>query len=264
MNIPIESIVAKAPQALLPVELHQLILDYTDFLTQIRIRCVNKLFYLKLEIRDFFHIAGKYQDLLTDNILRSYPFIRKICVRISDPKITTLNNFTHLEQLHAGALTDISDKDIRDLTNLTFLNAYHNPLITNVNHLTKLKVLDATMRSGIDDVGLYNLNLKELHVWGNIKITNLNHMTTLEILDVSGECGIGDEGIIELNLRELYARNNPKITKIKHMTRLEVLCAGGSCGISEEDIQSLNLKELYMDYNPKYTRPSVPRKLTPK
>ena len=43
--------------------------------------------------------------------------------------------------------------------------------ITNVNHMTNLKILDADGDCGIDNKGISKLNLIELHVAGNEKIT---------------------------------------------------------------------------------------------
>ena len=52
--------------------------------------------------------------------------------------------------------------------NLVELNASHNSKITNVNHMTNLKKLDAGGSDcGINDAGIKNLNLVELHAWDN-------------------------------------------------------------------------------------------------
>ena len=96
---------------------------------------------------------------------------------------------------------------------IRYLNATYNPKITNVNHLTNLKILWACGTSGIDDYGIKNLNLIELYAYNNPKITNANHLTNLKVLWAYGNSGIDDNGIKNLDLIELYAFNNPKITK---------------------------------------------------
>ena len=59
--------------------------------------------------------------------------------------------------------------------------------------MTKLKVLYASHKSGINDEGIKNLNLEKLNAYNNSKITNVNHMTKLKELDARGDCGIDDE-----------------------------------------------------------------------
>jgi len=161
-----------------PIEIYQLVLSYADFLSQIRLRCVCKTFYERLEIHDFFDVDTKYLGLLSDKILRSYPFIIR-------------------------------------------LYANYNEKITNVNHLTKLEVLDASgFYCGISSHGISRLSLKELYVDGNPKITDLNHMTRLEILNVSRNSSINNMSIQKLNLMELIAANNENITNVNHMNKL--------------------------------------------
>src|SRR5690606_39536294 len=55
--------------------------------------------------------------------------------------------------------------------NLIELYAYNNKKITNVNHMTDLKKLDASDGCGIDDEGISKLNLIELYATDNDKIT---------------------------------------------------------------------------------------------
>src|SRR5439155_22599640 len=88
-----------------------------------------------------------------------------------------------------------SDQGIVNI-NLQELNAGYNSEITNVNHMSKLIILDASGKCGIDDRGIINVNLQELHAQDNPKITNVNHMSKLIKLNASGECGIDDRCII--------------------------------------------------------------------
>jgi len=153
--------------------------------------------------------------------------------------------------------TSIADKDIKHL-NLITLNASNNRYITNVNHFTNLRILDASRYCGIDDVGLSDLNLIELDASDNIKITDINHMTNLKRLRANvsktiytclefyrSECGISDKSIESLNLEELYVNNNPKVSNIGHMTKLKVLSASSwFSNISDVSIANLNLEKL--------------------
>ena len=49
--------------------------------------------------------------------------------------------------------------------------ACDNSKITNVNHMTNLKILDASLDCGIDDNGIMNMNLQSLMTFCNPKIT---------------------------------------------------------------------------------------------
>ena len=106
----------------LPIEIWQQCLSHSEFLIQIRLRCVCKLFHEKLEVYKF------SDSKLTDDILRNYSFIRE-------------------------------------------LNAYNNPRITTVNHMSRLEILYAGWNCCIDDIGIQNANLKELYAYNNPKIT---------------------------------------------------------------------------------------------
>ena len=258
MNIPIETNVDKAPWALFPIEIFQLILFKSDFLTQIRLRCVNELFCSKLEIHDFwgddfwstYSGCSKYID---NDILRSYPFIRSLDID-SNPNVTNINFLTRLEKLDICATCSIGDAGIANL-NLKYLRCRGNKRVTNINHMTKLEYLQAANdKTGISDSSIVNLaNLTTLIVWDNTKIRNVGHLTNLTSLNASEMCGIGSTGISNLNLRKLIASNNLKITNVNHMTRLEVLDAGFDCGIGDAGITKLNLRKLYAQNNSRIT-----------
>ena len=83
------------------------------------------------------------------------------------------------------------------------MNASCNYGITDINFLTKLKILNASGFCGINNDGIKFLNLEEFYVGGNSKITDVSYMTKLKILDVSG---------FFLNLEELNAGYNKNIT----------------------------------------------------
>jgi len=232
-----------------PIEIYQLILFEADFLTQIRMRQINRILYAKLEINNFYHIEQKYSDLLSDQILAPHPFITELNAR-ANQLITNLAHLTRLEKLdttHSG----IDDAAIKNNFALRELYASHNHKIMNVNHLTRLEKLDVFGRCGIDDVGISDLNLKELYATHNSKITNINHLIGLETLIISGFCGLENDGISGLtNLTRLKVSNNPRITDINSLTRLKVLHATGSaCELGLEGIVNLDLEEMYIEEN---------------
>lgn len=194
----------------IPIEIYQLILSHSIFLSQIRLRCMCKLFHEKLEVHDFTNCD--YTKLLTDDILRNYSSIRKLYAT-DNTKITNVNYMCQLKILYAGGNCGIDNEGIASVTGLEVLCANFNPKITNVNHLKRLKILYATYVCGIDDNGIANINLERLYASANSKITNVNHMSRLALLYAGSNCGINDEGIANVKLKILYAYNNSKITK---------------------------------------------------
>ena len=71
--------------------------------------------------------------------------------------------------------SEINDQGIKNL-NLITLNARNNSLITNVNHMTNLRNLNASGdKCGINEQGIKDLYLIELHTFGNKKIQNVYH-----------------------------------------------------------------------------------------
>jgi len=195
----------------LPIEIWQQCLFFSDFLIQIRLRCVCKIFHAKLEVHDF--SDDKYTDLLTDDILQNYPFI-KVLRASRNPTITNVNHMSKLEILIAEGENGIDTASIANI-NLKILHAWDNSGITDVNHMSRLERLYAGGDCGINDKGIANLNLKHLNADYNPKITDVNHMNRLEILYAQGNCcGISNGGFANINLKELYSGNNPKITHV--------------------------------------------------
>ena len=221
----------------LPIELYQLILSKSDFLTQIRLCQANTEFQAKLEIHDFMNIGCKYYKRLTNDILQLHPFITKLDTRFNT-KITNIESMMRLVEL----------------------NIWDHKEITNLNCLTRLEKLWVGGLCGVNDEGIINLtNLKKITAYGNPRITNLNHMTQLEYLNVGDACcGIGDAGIYNLtSLTELNASSNKRITNVNHMARLEILYADWDCGINTSGISQLRLKRLIAEKNFKITKPKI-------
>ena len=77
-----------------------------------------------------------------------------------------------MEELLASGDCGIDDEGIKNI-NLAELSANNNPKITNVNHMTKLKILYASRNCGIGDYGIKDVNLEKLHRNNNLKISNI-------------------------------------------------------------------------------------------
>lgn len=65
----------------------------------------------------------------------------------------------------------INNEGIENL-NLKKLFAANNSGITNVNHMSNLKILDASQYCGLNNEGIKDLNLIDLIFQNNTKITN--------------------------------------------------------------------------------------------
>jgi hypothetical protein len=153
-----------------------IIFGFLDFLSKIKFRCVSKYMH-KLEIYDFNNIPLKYIQLLNDEILLNYPFIKYLNAS-TNSKITNVNHMDKLIELNAsGYRCGINNKGIQKV-NLIKLNASDNPKITNVNHMNKLIELNANgYCCGINNEGIQKLNLINLNTSNNPKITNVNQST---------------------------------------------------------------------------------------
>ncbi|ARF12313.1 hypothetical protein Klosneuvirus_4_128 [Klosneuvirus KNV1] len=199
---------------IIPTEIWQIFFDQVDFLSQIRLTMVCKYFHLSLKVTDFHNIDEKYLRLLTNDILKNYPFIIKLNANYNK-KITNVNYLTHLKELDVYWLSGIGDEGIKDC-DLTILGANRNSKIKNVNHMKHLKELYASGECGISDNGIKECDLVILNAYNNYKIKNVNHMKKLKYLNAGRECGIGDDGIKDCELVNLDAVGNNKITIFKH------------------------------------------------
>ena len=154
----------------------QIIFNFMQFKQKIQFRKVCNRFRK-------FHIF----ELLEDNFSRKvsqkilerdeYKFIHRLNIRFNKNNFD-LNFLSQLKELNISD-TQITDLNIKKL-NLERLNVSACPNITNIKHMTKLKILYANSFSGINDSSLVSFNLEELCVTGNKSITNVNHMTKLK------------------------------------------------------------------------------------
>ena len=86
--------------------------------------------------------------------------------------------------------------------------------------MKNLKKLDASGISGLNQLGIYGLDLIKLIVWNNSEIIDASWMRNLNELDASRTCGIDQSGINGLNLIKLDVWNNPKIKNVSWMRNL--------------------------------------------
>src|SRR5438445_337347 len=97
---------------ILPIELFQVILEFSDFFYQIRLTQLNKYLHINLKIYDLYNIDKKYLKLLSNKILKNYKHIKKLNakdnLKITDKGISHMN----LHTLDATENYKITDKGI--------------------------------------------------------------------------------------------------------------------------------------------------------
>ena len=113
---------------LLPLEIWQEILEYTNFIDQIHLRMVCRDMYF-LKIYDFYNIPYKYKYRLNDDIIKLHPYIKYLDAS-NNKQITSVNHCTQLQKLDASYYCGISDDGFIHCTQLTVLNATYNNKIT--------------------------------------------------------------------------------------------------------------------------------------
>ena len=173
----------------IPTDIYQEILEQTDFLTQIRLTQLCKHFYNNLKIYDFYTINYKYLNLLSDDILKNYKYIRKLDAfdnpRITDEGIKHLSLHTLYAAVPNKYMDNptITDTGISHMTNLYALYAGKNSKITDagISNMRNLKILDASWNDTITNEGIKNMNLSKLNAVGNYKISinGVKHMPDL-------------------------------------------------------------------------------------
>lgn len=206
----------------IPIEIVNIIFNYSEFLSQIRLTQISKYYNEKLQVVDFYNMDERYISKLTNKILVRYPNIKKLNVS-NNLQVTNINHLEYLEELNASGMNcGVSDYMMRFLDNIKILNVSNNPKVTHIWHMKNLEKLNASgSNCGIDDVSISDLNLKVLIAFNNPNITNVNHMDKLEELNAMGNCGIDSNGIAKLNLKILLCWGNKKIKSINHMCNLE-------------------------------------------
>lgn len=216
-----------------------------------------------------------YTKIYGNNIFKLYPHTTKLSYCIFTP-LEGIKYLTKLQILHVGY--DIAQDEICNLINLVELKISKNNIISDLNHLTNLRILDISNSHKITNDGIKSLtklteldisgnmnyvtdithltNLTTLYMSGNANITHIHNLTKLRKLSIRGDCKINDIEIKSLtNLTEFNASDNNKITDVNHLVNLEELNAQYNCGIADEGISSLtNLTKIYIHGNPNITK----------
>src|SRR5438445_12871210 len=96
----------------LPIELFQIILGFSNFECQIRLAQLNKYLHDNLQIYDFLNIDTKYLQLLSNNILKKCKYIKQL--NASDNPNITDEGIKHmkLHTLYAARNEYITDEGI--------------------------------------------------------------------------------------------------------------------------------------------------------
>jgi len=153
-----------------PPEIWQIVLDYSDFLTKIRIRQICKELYIHLRIIDFYHIEDQFLIKLNDDIIKQHPYI-KYLFAFDNSNITDINHLEHLEVLDASWECGIHSQGLKNITSLKVLDVNGNPRVKKINQMTKLEKLHAKSICGIGNEDIKDLKLKYLDAEMNNKIT---------------------------------------------------------------------------------------------
>src|SRR4051812_19338759 len=117
---------------ILPLETWQIVLDYSDFSSQITLKQVCK-YTLKLKITNYQDICDNSAKMISDEMLHKNQHITKLCIR-NNFNIVDINYLLNLQELDAsGYNCCITDSSIKNLTMLTKLNVTYNKNITNIS-----------------------------------------------------------------------------------------------------------------------------------
>jgi hypothetical protein len=108
-------------------------------------------------------------------------------------KITNINHMINLTKLDVSNRVDayhdrtrcgIDTMGLIKLTNLIELDISNNDKITNINHMTNLRILRARGNCGIINIDKL-VNLTELDITSSVKIINIAHLVNLQVLNGS-------------------------------------------------------------------------------
>ena len=262
---------------IIPISIFQnVIFEYCNGDEQI---ILKSLYYNdKLEIMDLYDVDYDVLVNLTDKTLKKYPKLKKLDITNK----YFISNIDHLKFLKCLSINNLKNFDIGFL-NLRELHIKSVPLINgcitdkHIKQLTNLKILDISNNHDITNESIKYLDLVKLNITNCDKITDegIKHMINLKILNISG-CKnlITDKGIKHLYLDELVFLSNIYITDygikhmdllclqvndnitnngIKHMTNLKKLSVFYNNLIGDEGIKNMNLKILSISHNNKIT-----------
>ena len=176
------------------VDLWQNIMSFSKFSDQITVTKINKDMHDSLKIHNMYDIDDKYRKKLTDDILRQniYSDVEELNLR-SVAGVTDVNHLKNIRLLDISATSP--DKDSNQHTignegikhiNPTILNVECNINITNIGHMSKLKMLIATSsRIKYDDIKDLE-NLKSVDITDTYMVPeDFENMDGVRIIDNS-------------------------------------------------------------------------------
>jgi len=182
-------------------------------------------------------------DILNNIVFKYLSFydkhvFKKINKYNDNIKIVNLFDIGHIY------LMKLDDSILTHYSHVVKLGASHNCKISNVNHMKKIKHLNARGTCSINVNGIKNINLEVLDASYNPKITDVNHMVDLRDLTACRSCGICDRGIKNVNLEILLSCHNSKISNVNHMTNLKLWCIDELCNADDVHSRSYNYVKL--------------------
>lgn len=249
----------------IPLDLWFVILDYLDFISQLKLIQISKFFRINLYISDFSKISTKISSLLPEEFLSNKIKYLNIC---ANNKIKNINNLTSLVKLNITCGRNINISNLPNLKilsiksnlyitslpnlNLTELNISGTSKIEKINHLTKLKKLSIINPAKFFD--LSNLDLTHLFISGFI--SNFNHMTNLINLEI-GPKNIFQDSPLNIFLFEININNFKNLqklvcpfTNIRNISVINPTYLDISGTTISELSHITNLKYLFVRYNP--------------
>ncbi|ARF11257.1 hypothetical protein Klosneuvirus_1_114 [Klosneuvirus KNV1] len=186
---------------ILPVEIIQLILDMLPLPTQVNLTQLNHYIQDHLRITDFYNIEQKYQQKITDDILKKYPYIKKLDasnnLKITNEGLKHLNLHTlnvSLDFSYYG-YGDITEDGIKHMPLINFKAHNYRNLIGfwlehRDNQIKDMKSTDSfiTKEQLIDQEKKYQIHWncgrpfevivknKEIHVYNNLDNQEILHI----------------------------------------------------------------------------------------
>ena len=153
--------------------------------------------------------------------------------------ISSINHLINLKNLDDG-VSPLLQKNIIKLNKLKMLSCYNNKIFS-VNHLKKLKNLNCSDLSEINQEGISKISsITKIICSDNTKIISVNHFRNLRYIRSCGACGLMEDGISKLSkLNKFICDDNKKITNINCLNNLKKLSCYNNSGLDQNGISNL-------------------------
>ena len=144
--------------------------------------------------------------------------------------LNNLNTFNNLKVLNV-ICSDITSDMIRSCNNIEELYVTNCLKIYDINHLTKLRKLDAMLSCSLTNECIKKCtNIEELNLSENMSINDINNLTNLKVLVVNHNKKLTTDGFLLCdNIENLVMSGNDRINDINHLTNLKSLDISGKC-----------------------------------